>query len=77
MLVWWNQQEINREYDGSKRTISYVDLFETNEEYFIKVFGSMPDELCPEPRLTLQDYVKYEVKADAGKHPGYVSLAER
>jgi hypothetical protein len=67
MLVLWNPQEINREYEGAKKTISCVNLFETREEYFIKVIGRVPDELCPEPHLVLQDYVKYEVKVDADK----------
>ena len=59
MLVWWNTQEINQEYVDARKTISCVDLFETNEECFIKVIGRVPDELCPEPHLVLQDYVKY------------------
>ena len=53
MLVSWNQQEISREYEGAKKTISCMDLFETNEEYLIKVIVRLPDELCPEPYLVL------------------------
>ena len=54
-----------------------MDLFETKEEYFAKVIGRLPDELCPEPHRALRDYVKYEVTQDADKPPRYVTLAER
>ena len=75
-VVWWHMEEITQEYVGAKKTITCMDLFETGEEFFVKVIGRLPDELCPEPHRVLQDYVKYEVTRDVDM-PVYVTLAER
>ena len=52
-------------------------MFETNEDYFIKVIGRLPDEWCPDPHIVLRDYVKYEVKRGAYWPDGYVELKKR
>ena len=77
MFVWWNQQELSNGYHNVKKTISCSEQFETNEEYFLKVIGRVPDEFCPEPPLVLRDYVKYEVTQDVVAPEGYITLERR
>jgi hypothetical protein len=55
LVVWWKSQDIGKEYSDARKTISCMNLFETNEEYFLNVIGRVAHELCPNPHIVLRD----------------------